>query len=447
MNILSQVQQWKNHLGVRRYAANTLWMFAENILRIIAGVLVGIWVARYLGPTQFGIYNYSLSFCAIFTSAASLGINSIAVRELVNEPGKKDLYLGTVFWLQTTAAVLSILITAVAVMVSGNDFQTNLYIMIIVAGTAFLGVDVVDFYFQSQVLAKFVSICKITQLLLSCCLKIYFVLTGANLICFVIVCAVDQFMLAATLLIAYFSHNKNLRFMRFFSWATAKRMLRDCAPLIISGFAVSLSSRSDQLIIKKFMSEKDVGLFAAATRLTEIGYFIPGILCSSLFPALVNARKYDLQTYYDRFQRLITLLVWIAIGIAIPISFLGNWIITLLYGQAYHAAGTILIITCWTGIFMAMGAACSPWFVAENLQRISLYKTCYGAVSSITLNFILIPIYGIQGAAFSMLFTQVIVSLVSDLFMKKTRFMFFMKLRCFYSYKASARLAAKLNPK
>lgn len=442
MTLLKRIIALKDHFGLRRYAANTFWMFIENILRMIAGILVGIWVARYLGPSNFGIFNYSLSFCSIFSAAAALGLNSIVVRDLVHDPERKDICMGTSFWLKTAASLASILIIAAAVALSGNDAKTCLYIMIIAVGIAFQGFDVIDFYFQSQVLVKFVSICKITQLLLSSALKIYFVVTGAGLIWFVMLCAFDQFTLATTLLLAYYRKNQGISFIRHFDIKVAKRMLTDSSPLILSGIAGTFYSRIDQVLIKSLLGERDVGLFAAAVRLTEIGYFIPIMLCNSLFPALINARKNDMQVYYERMQRLITLLVWMSIAIALPLSIFGNQIITLLYGKAYHDAGVILIITCWTGIFSAMGAASGPWFIAENLQRISFYKTCYGAASSVILNLVLIPIYGFKGAALSMLLTQLIVSWGSDLFMSVTRPIFFMKLRSFYSYKAR-----KVSPK
>jgi hypothetical protein len=60
-------------------------MFGEQVLRMIAGLLVGIWVARYLGPEQFGVFSYATAFVAIFSAAAKLGLDGIVVRDLVKE--------------------------------------------------------------------------------------------------------------------------------------------------------------------------------------------------------------------------------------------------------------------------------------------------------------------------------------------------------------------------
>lgn len=93
MAIINKIKGLVQHQGFRRYAANTSWMMAEQMLRIIAGLLVGIWVARYLGPQQFGLFSYVLAFTAIFGGIAKLGLDGIMVRELVNHPEKRDTVL------------------------------------------------------------------------------------------------------------------------------------------------------------------------------------------------------------------------------------------------------------------------------------------------------------------------------------------------------------------
>ena len=159
-----------------RYFANTSWMFGEQVLRMASGLLVGIWVARYLGPEQFGLFSYALAFVSIFSGLAKLGLDGIVVRDLVNHPHQRDVYLGTAFWLKFVGAFVMLGIVALATLFTSNDHTTNLYVFIISSGIIFQSFEVVDFYFQSKVLSKFVSICKITQLAVSSALKIYFVL-------------------------------------------------------------------------------------------------------------------------------------------------------------------------------------------------------------------------------------------------------------------------------
>jgi O-antigen/teichoic acid export membrane protein len=74
-------------------------------------------------------------------------------------------------------------------------------------------------------------------------------------------------------------------------------------------------------------------------------------------------------------------------------------LVTLLYGEAYRAAGQVLTIHIWAGIFVFLGVASTKWFITEGLQKYSSINTAFGAVANVLLNFLLIPRYGIYGAA------------------------------------------------
>jgi O-antigen/teichoic acid export membrane protein len=402
-------------------------MFGEQILRMVAGLLVGIWVARYLGPGQFGVFSYALAFVAIFGSIAKLGLDSIVVRSLVHEPNKRDVYLGTAFWLKLAGAFITFGAVAFATLYTTNDHATNLYIFIIASGMIFQSFEVIDFYFQSKVLSKFVSLCKMTQLLLSSLMKIYFVLTGADLFWFVVVSLVDQATLAVTLYIAY-RHQKLGSFYRHFDLMTAKNLLKDSWPLIFSGLVVMIYMRIDQIMIKEMLGDREVGLYSAAVRLSEVWYFIPMAITSSLFPAIVSAKNVSKELYYTRLQRLYTFMVWMAIGIALPMTFLSEWLVTLLYGEAYREAGQVLMVHIWAGVFVFLGVASSSWLTSENLQQFALYRTLSGAITNVILNLVLIPIYGMVGAAVATIISYMVAGLILDLLHKKTRRMFIMKI-------------------
>lgn len=419
------------HQGFRRYFANTSWMFGEQMLRMASGLLVGIWVARYLGPEQFGLFSYALAFVSIFSGLAKLGLDVIVVRDLVSHPQKRDLYLGTAFWLKLIGAFFMLAIVALATLFASNDHTINLYVFIIAGGIIFQAFEVVDFYFQSKVLSKFVSICKITQLTFSSLLKIYFVVTGADLIWFVVLTLTDQVLLALTLLIAYRYQNLGSFYQRF-DFILAKKLLKDSWPLILSGFAVALYMRIDQIMIKEMLGDKEVGIYTAAVRLSELWYFIPVMITSSLFPAIVSAKKISEELYYTRLQRLYTLMAWIAIGIALPMTFLCGWLVTLLYGEAYTGATQVLMIHIWAGVFVFLGVASGSWFNIENLQQYSFYRTLLGAFTNIGLNLALIPRFGVVGAAVATVIAQSMAALFFDLYTTKTRVAFFMKLRTVY---------------
>ena len=164
--MLTIVRYLKNNEEFIRYFKNTSWMTAEQLLRIFSSLFVGVLVARYLGPEQFGVLSYVLAFITIFGGIAKIGLDAVVVRELVNNPEKRNIYLGTAFWLKVFGAFAVIILMGVIVPMTKNDATTNLFIFIIALGMIFQSFEVVEFYFQSQVRAKIVTACKVIQLTL-----------------------------------------------------------------------------------------------------------------------------------------------------------------------------------------------------------------------------------------------------------------------------------------
>ena len=427
--MIAKLKSLKNHQGFMKYFKNTSWLFAEKILRMVVSLFVGVWVARYLGPDKFGLFSYAGSFVGLFTAIATLGLDGIVVRELVKHPQKENELLGTAFYLKLMGAVLTLVILYIAIHFTSNDHYTNVMIFIIASATIFQSFNVIDMYFQSKVMSKYVVYANITSLFISSLVKITLILTDAPLIAFAWVVLFDSFVLACGFIYFYLKNSKfkiqNLRFNKL----TAVSLLKDSWPLILSGMVIGIYMKIDQVMIKEMMNSEAVGQYAAAVRISEAWYFIPMVIASSLFPAIVNAKKQSEELYYARLQKLYDLMVWMAIAIALPMTFLSNWVVNLLYGSQYNQAGGVLMIHIWAGVFVFLGVASSNWFISENLQRYSFYRTFSGAVLNLILNFILIPKFGINGAATATLISQMTAAYLFDLFTATTRKMFFMKTK------------------
>ena len=423
--MLTIIRALKNHEGFIRYLKNTSWMMGEQFLRIISGLFVGVWVARYLGPEQFGLFSYVLAFTAIFGSIAKLGLDSVMVSVLVNDPIKRDIYLGTAFWLKVLGAFIVMGVIAAIVPFTNNDTSTNTFIFIIAAGMIFQSFEVVEFYFQSQVRAKIVSTCKVIQLVLSALIKIYFVLIGGELIYFVIIAAFDVFVLAVSYSIAY-KISGNRTFYKYFDLSIAKELLKTSWPLIFSGAMIMIYMRIDQIMIKEMLGEYEVGIYSAAVRLSESFYFLPMMIAASLFPAILESKQQGEELYKQRMQRLYTFMFWLAFAIILPMSFLSDELIVIIFGAPYQAAGQILMVHVWASIFVFWGVASGKWLLVENLQVFGLINIVSGVAVNLFLNYILIPVYGVMGAAYATLVSQAVSAYFMNFMFTKTRENFYM---------------------
>ena len=426
--MIDKIISLKNHQGFMKYFKNTSWLFFEKILRMFVGLFVGIWVARYLGPERFGLFSYAQSFVGLFTAIATLGLDSIVVRELVKNESKSNELIGTAFYLKLMGAILTLLVLAIATYFTSNDRYTNLLVFIIASATIFQAFNVVDMYFQSRVLSKYVVFSNIISLFISSIVKITLILINAPLVAFAWAILFDSIVLVLGFIYFFLKYSTIVVRKIHFSKLIAVDLLKNSYPIILSLAVIAIYLKIDQVMIKSMLGEIAVGQYTAATKLSESFYFIPLAISYSFFPAIVNSRNCS-ERYYARLQILYNLVVWMAIAIALPITILSDNIIDILYGDQYYQAGSILKIHIWTNIFISIGVISGDWFVAENLQIFAFWRSFCGASINIILNFLLIPKYGIQGAAIATLISYFIANLAFDFFNKKTRKIFFIKLK------------------
>ncbi len=411
----------------KKYFKNTSWLFVEKIIRVILGAFVIISITNYLGPSDFGLYSYALSFAGIFTVISTLGIDSILTRQLIKNPDKKNTLLGTGFGLKIIGAIISILLLAVAVVFTSQDRATNILIFVIAAAPIFQSFNVVDFFFQSKVLSKYSVIAQSSSFIVTSIIKLLLILFGASLLSFAIFTTAEYIFLALGYILMY--KNSGLK---IFDWKFEKnigfKILKDSWPLILSGVVITIYMKIDQVMIKQMLGDSEVGYYAAAVRLCEAWYFLPTIITTSLFPAIVNAKKMSEELYQSRMQKLYDLLAWAAIVIALPTTFLSGFIIEILYKPEFLPAAPVLTIYIWAGVATFLGVASSQYLITENFTKIAFIRTFIGMIVNVILNFILIPIYGITGSAAATLisYTAATFSIIFD---KDTRSQSFMMLK------------------
>ena len=384
--------------GFKKYFINTGWLFFERIIGMAVSFFVGVYVARYLGPANFGLLSYAGSFVGLFTGISALGLDNIVVRELVKNERKRDELLGTSFILKFIGSIFALIIVLIAVRFTNNDNFTNLLIYIIVIGTIFQSFNVINFYFQAKVLSKYTVYAQVFSTILCSVIKLLLIYFNMSLIYFAMVTLLQSVFLASGLIVMYIKQKSSL-----FKWKIifdlAKNLLKDSWPLMLSGIAISIYMKIDQVMIKNMLDARAVGNYAVAVRLSEVWYFIPMAITNSVFPAIINAKKISEKLYYERLQKLYDLMTWLAIGIALPIMLLSNNIIKLLFGAQYQSASAVLKIYVWAGIFVFLGVASSKYLIAENYTKISFLNSITGAIVNVILNIILIPKFGINGAA------------------------------------------------
>ena len=411
-----------------RYFKNTSWLFFEKILRMIVGLFVGIWLARYLGPEDFGIFSYAQSFVGLFIAVSALGLDAVIVREFIKNENRRDSLLGTAFSLKLIGAILLMLILTIAVNFTSNDTHINSLIYIIASATIFQSFNVIDFYFQSKVMSKFVVYANMVSLFLSSLIKIVLILNNAPLVAFAWVVLFDSFVLSIGFLYFYLHKNLSIKTWKF-DKKLVKSLLQDSLFYMFTAIVISMYMQIDQIMIKEMLGVESVGYYAVAAKLSELWYFLPIILSKSLYPAIENAKKQSETLYYNRLERLFILCNLIAIAIIVPTVFLSDTIVTFLYGDAFALAGTVLSIHIFSLLFAFQRVPSESWVISENLKYFEIVKTLLGLIINVVLNIFLIEQYGIIGAAIATVISLLVAGYLSYAIHKKGIIIFKMMTR------------------
>ena len=375
------------------------WLGADRLFRLVVGLVVNVWLVRYLGALDFGLMSFAQSLVGLFAVFTQLGLDSIIVRDLVRRPAEAPEVLGTACLLRAAGGLLTLTLSVAAVLLLKPGDRTALILGWLFAGSAmFQAFDIIEHWFQSRSSLAAPVLARTCAFVLGSCAKLACLILRAPLEVLAAAVALEAVLAALALAIAYRAAGASWAGWRF-RLERGRQLLADAWPLMLGGLAIMLYVRTDQVMLTLMRGARENGIYAAAQRLSEILYFVPSALSVAANPALLRSHQAGGAEYERRLTRLFSVLVWGAFLIALPVSLMAGWITRTLFGTAFAASGPVLALHVWAAPAVFLGVAQSNWFVAHGQQRGLLLRTLVGAVTNIGLNLALIPSFGAMGAA------------------------------------------------
>lgn len=415
MMIYDIIQLSKEH-GFRRYFKNTAWMMNARVVGLIISFLTIIYVARELGPAQYGELSYVISFVGLFAILALGNSDQVLYRDLIRYPEREHELLGTGFVVKLIAGTVTFLITNLAVFLLESDVILTLMIVIFSFNFFVSPLQVIFLKFQAETTSKPLAIVTIAVTVILNALKILIVAFDGSLLYLAGVLLLEPILFGIASIYLYWSVYRRSITTWSFNRTYAYTLLIDSAPLVaLAAFSI-IYARIDQVLIRHLMDTSAVGHYAAAVRLTEAWAFVPGALMTALYPAIVNAHKTSEELYLRRIARLSLFFFGLSCFIAIVTTILAPFIITVLYGPAFAESITVLRIYIWAFIGTTQGILVSHFILTENLRKIQATIALIPMILNIVLNLLWIPQYGIAGAAYATLVSYVCMPLLTLVF-------------------------------
>lgn len=417
--------------GFRKYFNNFSWLFVDRVVRMALILGTTIVVTRYLGVERIGQLNYALAMVSIAMVLTSLGANEIVSRDLVRHPERRDELLGSTFAIKLVGGIVLNIGLFLYSLIKGFDQLTVFLIMITASAELFKWSTVIDYYFMSQVKGQVAAKVNIASTVFSSAYKLALVWMQAPLAWFAWGYFVEVASYSLGFVWAYDREGLNLRAWRP-RWRMVRYILDQSWPMLLYGFALQAQLKVDQVMIRDIlgrtlggdMANIELGQYSVAVKMLEAVAFLPLIVQMAVAPAIAKARIQNIDLYHERLTNQYRLMFALYLITAIPMYFLSEWVIVLLYGEEFREAGILLSLFAFRLIFSYMGVAKGSFITNEGLFKFSLISSVLGAVINIGLNTWLIPLLGARGAIWASAVSFLISIFVVDLFTPRTRINF-----------------------
>lgn len=398
---------------------NALWLIGGKVIQMILSLVVGIFTARYLGPSNYGLVNYGTTYVSFFMSFCTLGINSVIIKDFFDHPEEQGKAIGTTLVLRIISSFASaLMIVGIVGVLDRNEPLTIAVVALCSISLLFHVLDTFNYYFQSQYRSKITAIATLIAYVSTSVYKVILLITGASVAWFAFASSVDYIVLGILLYIFY-ATNKGPRLS--FSWEKGKALLKQSCHYILSGMMVAIYGQTDKLMLKQMLDTTAVGYYSTATAICAMWTFVLQAIIDSIYPTILKLKGQDEYLYERKNKQLYAITFYISIFVSVLFLLLGDLAIRILYGEAYAPAGLPLKIVTWYTAFSYLGVARNAWVVCERKQKYLKYLYIVAAIMNVILNFIIIPYWGAAGAAAASLITQIFTSIVLPLFIKGMR--------------------------
>jgi len=395
------------------YSKGAAFMMVEKLVKMLAQLSLVVLLTRFLSPDDFGQLMYCYAIVSMLGFLNTMGMENILVKRFIDFPTEQYSYLKHGLVIRFIFSLLCVGVANVAGMFLVDD-SARLLLFIISLYHLAMPLTVYVWLYQAMGRSDLAAIGLIAGILAGFIFGLTCLLLGADLIVFAWMYLLEFFV--AGMVYLYVAKNKIIKNAVQISYESSASLIKDCLPLIFSGAIVLLYMKVDQIMLGKTVNQAEVGMYVAATRLSEAWYFVGLTLIGVYFPKMLSIKNNQGQTaYWNAIVKDGRWIIWGALALAIVTSFIASPLISFLYGDAYVASASVLVVSIWAVPFVYLGAIASKMYVAESKQSLVFWRSCWGLLINVVLNFWLIPLYGATGAAIATLVSQFSVGFVFNL--------------------------------
>ena len=392
-------------------AKNTSFLTAASILQKVISFVYFTLVARFIGVENTGQYFFAITFTTIFTVVADFGLGPVLTREASRYPENSDKYINTIFWSKVLFGIGAYLLVLFFINILNYPIDTR-HLVYLSGATMFFDNLHSAFYsiFRARKNLVFESVGVVGSQLVTLIIGSIAILLHWPLIWLIAAYTIPAFL--NFLFSAYFARKVyNLHYGFIWDKHIFKLFVALAFPFAAAGLLSRLYSYSDSMLMSKMLSNQELGWWSVPYKITFAFQFIPVALSASVYPVMSSLFVEDKTKIAALFEKSWRYLFLIVFPLSFGLFVLAEPAIIKLYRADYAASVPVLRILAISLIFGYLSFITGALLNATNKQKTQTGLIGFSLVLSIILNLILLPRWGIIGAASAALASNFILCL------------------------------------
>lgn len=408
------------------FSSNQIYALLAKGIEGCKVILVNIFLARLLGAEVYGKYAYIIGICSLLAIVAEFRLQAILVKEflLYGAKNQGDI-LGTALGVNIAFGLLGIFLSFLYYLYE-PDSLIGYAVLLCSLSYIFNVPRCFRALYISQERNIFIAKSEFFSSIVTIFIIVMALKYSIDWVFLPVLRLTDGLFLSLAFCMFYVCFLKKAKLVYSFSFYRAKTLVSSASPLVLSGVAMLLFQRMDLIMIRYYMDESAVGIYSVAANYMLLFSLIPMVLSESLAPKIFKG-QFNLQQKRQFILRVMALGFLMSLLMYIT----GENLITLIYGEAYTESIQVSSILAFCPFLVAAGSAAGQLIVFDSSQRKAFWKSVWACVINFALNILLIPSWGIVGAAVATVLGFFVANFLGHWFVKEYKYIFFSQISFF----------------
>lgn len=427
---------------------NIVWLMFDQIFILVLQFAVGIKIANYYGAELYGKYNYAVSLVAFSAIFFEL-LNSRVIKKHYTDDNFNNIVFNVNFFRNTMAGIIFFIPILLKLTVGMDNLLFYMLLLICLDNVLTTATYGIENFFEFKLESRRVVISNNIVKIISYTFQYLGMLFGMGIIAVPAIRCIGSLIRMGILKFQY--QRTYLSKLESLEKRVDRGLLLNIIDegkfLWVTYISFLVYTQVDRLMIKQYLGVAEVGIYTIGVQLSTILAILLGPVQNSLFPKMMELYRRDYKEYYNFYLFSNTLITQFYLVVTVISIFVVKLLFGYVYAQEYTPAIGVYSILAVSIFIKANGSLQTGHMTLKNITKKSFYKTLISLVINIVLNAILIPRYGIDGAAIATLITQFTALFLIDFFIEEYREQAWIQLKSFNSFYLLKELIKKYRVK